>query len=68
LIIQYFDYICSVSKKKLSTKKLKGKRYTLPNGETILVMEDNNKHGYRQGGNGGTKKFSKKMKSKKRLK
>lgn len=54
--------------KKLSTKKLKGKRYTLPNGETILVMDDSNKYGYNNGGNGGTKKFSKKMKGKKRYK
>lgn len=54
--------------KKLSTKSLKGKRYTLPSGETILVMEDNNEYGYRNGGNGGTKKFSKKMKGKKRYK
>jgi len=54
--------------KKLSTKELKGKRYTLPSGETVLVLEDSNEYGYRQGGNGGTKKFSKKIKSAKRLK
>lgn len=62
-----FLYICCV-KNKLSTKSLKGKRYTMPNGEVIVVMDDTNEYGYNQGGNGGTKKFSKKMKSKSRLK
>ena len=62
-----FLYVCCM-KEKLSTKSIKGKRYTLPSGEVILVMEDTNEYGYNNGGNGGTKKFSKKMKSKKRLK
>lgn len=44
-------------------------RYVYPvDGEPYFVADDTNKYGYNQGGSGRTKKFSKRMKSKKRLK